>query len=416
MPAKHDLLRILEEDSASTLYLAKDKKRGTECWMRRFKTRKAEEIDGLKELFSQLAPLEDPHLEKALEFGTDKEGFFAITAPLEGETLEQTLQRGPLTAEEFEIVARQLLHALDSLHEQAIVHGSVRADYVRIAGTSPQDWQVTLGGFGQGFAMRGESKEAQIRAYRCTAPEQWQDGTTRRRTDVYALGCVLYEALAARPPFDGRALKELRIKHLGHDVAPLEKLASHVPAWMCRWVMRLLAADPEQRPRKAAAARELFEMREALPAAEAPRPEAPAPAAAPLPAPAPGPAAAGPLAQPVSAPVVLPASQTLVRNVTSSTIPISAAPRGRPAAGPPSPGRRPSSASIPVGRSIGRPAGAGMRGVPGGSSSKLTRYLLLGGTAVALGGIFILSRCGAPPPAPKPPPPAKHPTSGAKKK
>ena len=139
-------------------------------------------------------------------------------------------------------MALQLLEVLEALHEQSIVHGSLRPDFIRIAGSAAADWQVTLHGFGQGFAGRDDSKEEQIRAYRCTAPEQWQDGTTRRRTDVYALGCVLYEALTARPPFDGRVLKELRMKHLGHDLAPLQKLAAHVPSWMCAWVMHLLAA------------------------------------------------------------------------------------------------------------------------------------------------------------------------------
>lgn len=432
MPAKHDLLRTLEEDSASTLYLAKDKKRGTECCMRRFKTRKPEEIDGLKELFNQLASVDNPHVEKALEFGTDKEGIFIITAPQEGENLEHTLLRGPLTAEEFEVVALQLLEALDVLHERAIVHGSVRPDYVRIIGTSRKDWRVVLGGFGQGFAVREDSKEAQIRAYRCTAPEQWLDGTTRRRTDVYALGCVLYEALTARAPFDGRAMKELRLKHLGHDVAPLPKLASHVPAWMCAWVMHLLAADPEQRPRKAAAARELFEKREAPPPPEPSRAESPAPtpppAPTPTPAPAVFPAAPGPapapgsapvaaiaasaaasaaaLAQPVSAPVVLPASQTWVRNATSSTIPISAVvPRG---AAPMGPGagqapRRPSAAAIPVPRKTMAQPPKGGAAAPAGGKKNFMPYIMVGGTVLALLGLFGLTRCGSKPaPSAKP--------------
>ncbi|MCE2695530.1 MAG: protein kinase, partial [Verrucomicrobiaceae bacterium] len=246
MPARFVILRPLEEDSASTLFQVRDEKRGVEACLRRFKTKNAQEIEGLTELFNQLAGIDSIHVEKTVDFGTDKDGFYVVTAaPAASETLEAVLERGPLTAEEFEVVALQLLEALDALHDQAIVHGSIRADYVRITGKSATEWRVTLQGFGQGFATKDDSKEAQIRAYRCTAPEQWVDGTTRRRTDVYALGCVLYEALAARPPFDGRALKEIRHKHIGHDLAPLQKLAHHVPSWMCAWVMHLMAADPE---------------------------------------------------------------------------------------------------------------------------------------------------------------------------
>lgn len=423
MPAKYEILRTLDEDSATALYVAREKKKPADVWFRRFKTRKQDEIDGLKELYGQLATLDSPHVEKPLDFGTDKEGFFVVTAPQEGETLEQALLRGPLTAEEFEVLALQMLTALDLLHDQAVVHGSIRPDYIRILGSSRKDWRMVLGGFGHGFAVREDSKEAQIRAYRCTAPEQWQDGTTRRRTDVYALGCVLYEALAARPPFDGRALKEMRLKHISHDLAPLQKLASHVPGWMCAWVMHLLAADPEQRPRKAAAARELFEKREAPklpelpPRSEAPKGPITPPTTPPVslglappppqsPAPSPHPVLSPP---PVSAPVMLPAAQAMVRNVTSSTIPITTGPRapGRP--GLPVPGASASAGAkskAATGPTVTAPR-QGLTPPPRPPSSitaagaraaqrkkDLKPILIPAGTVLVLLALFGLSRCG----------------------
>ena len=321
MPTRHEILKLLEEDSSSTLHLARDPS-GAECSVRRFKTQKPEEIEGLNELFTQLSALPSEHLMKIEDFGTDAEGFFVkMAGQPTGETLEKILERGPLTEEEFEALTTQLLDALDVLHEHAMVHGSLRADHVRITGSSAKNWRVTLCGFGQGFATRGEARDAQVRAFRCTAPEQWEDGTTRRRTDIYGLGCVLYEALAARPPFDSKSLKELRHKHMAHDLPPLRKLAPHVPSWMCAWVMHLLAADPEQRPRKAGVARMLYERREAPNLPELPHmeraPEAPT---------QPTPLAAASVPETVSEAIPLPTPQQMSRHVTSSTIPIAAGP------------------------------------------------------------------------------------------
>lgn len=377
MPARFEILRPLEENTASTLLLVRDGKGGAEACLRRFKTTKPEEIEGLKELFTQLATVPDPHLGEVEEFDMDKEGFYTLSNhPPPGETLSTVLERGPLTVTEFETVALQLLEVLNALHEQAIVHGSLRPDVVRITGTSAADWRVTMHGFGEGFAARDDSKEEQIRAYRCTAPEQWQDGTTRRRTDVYALGCVLYEALAARPPFDGRALKELRLKHLGHDLPPLQKLAPHVPGWMCAWVMHLLAVDPEQRPRKAAAARELFERREAPNLPELPPLSATPPTALNTPP-------VSLAAQPVSAPVVLPTAQPTMRHATSSTIPIAVGPHV--AANAP---RRPSSAVVQR-RNYAQP-----RKPPAVLSQNKKPMLIAAAAILLMLAIFILPRCG----------------------
>ncbi|WP_395747457.1 serine/threonine protein kinase [Prosthecobacter sp.] len=391
MSSRFEILRPLEEDTASKLLLVRDNKRGDELRLRRFKTTKQEEIDGLQELFRQLAPLQNPHLDRLIDFGADKDGFYTIVAgSLPGETLSAILERGPLTEKEFEAVASQLLEALSALHEEAIVHGSLRPDYVRISGSSAEEWKVTLHGFGQGFAGRNDSKEEQIRAYRCTAPEQWQDGTTRRRTDVYALGCILYEALTARPPFDGRVLKELRLKHLGHDLAPLQKLAPHVPGWMSAWVMHLMAVDPEQRPRKAAAARELFQRREApdLPPRSEPAPQAPTSTP-----PAPF------LQQPLSAPVVLPTPQHGARNATSSTIPIAAGPHvaankpKRPTAAP-----APAAAAVPAQR---KPPTPPLRKTPGAGAKNHKPIIIAAAAVILIIVVFILPRCGSKPAPPK---------------
>lgn len=383
MASNFEILRTLEEDTSSTLHVVRDKKRGRESCLRRFKTLKMEEVDGLKELFMQVSHIDSPNLQPIVEFGTDREGFFFVTEePPPGESLSELLERGPLTEKEFEVVALQLLDVLDVLHEQTVVHGSLRPDFVRIAGRSPADWRVTIHGFGQGFAGRDDSREEQIRAYRCTAPEQWQDGTTRRRTDVYALGCVLYEALAARPPFDGKVLKELRIKHIGHDLAPLQKLATHVPAWMCAWVMHLLAVDPEQRPRKAAAARELFLRREApnLPELSS-RSETSTETV--------------PTTPPVSlnlqpsAPVVLPTPQQGARyQATSSTIPIAAGPHVA-AARP----NRPSTSVVQPSRKTFTPP----RKPPVATEKRNLKPVIgIVGSILALLLVFSLMRCGQP--------------------
>ena len=407
MSTRFEILRPLEDDTASKLLLVRDNKRENELRLRRFKTQKPEEIEGLKELFRQLSGLENPHLDRLIDHGTDKDGFYTIVAgTLPGETLPEVLERGPLTEKEFTALALQLLDALSALHEAAIVHGSLRPEHVRITGSSAADWQVTLHGFGQGFATKTDSPEEQIRAYRCTAPEQWQDGTTRRRTDVYALGCILFEALTARAPFDGRTLKELRLKHLGHDVTPLPKLASHVPAWMTSWVMHLMSADPEQRPRKAAAARELFEKHESPAATE----QAPRPQPMPLP-PTQLPAGPGPAPQNLrSAPIILPSPQPGARNATSSTIPIAAGPhvaatRPRPgAAAPAMPAPRKAPAPQP------RPAAAAPAALSATSKTRHFKPIVIGAAAVlVLAGVFTVSHCSKKTePAASKQPPAKR--------
>lgn len=360
MPSRFKVLKNLDENTTSLLKLVRDSHLKSDFIQRRFKTTALADIEGLRSLFAQLAVLDSPRLDRIIEAAEDEKGFFVLTpAPLEGITLPEMLARGPLSAEEFETLTRQLLDALELIHDQAIVHGTLTPECVRIAGTKPSEWQVKLGGFGVGFAAAGTEEEHQVAAYRCAAPEQWQKSPARRRSDVYSLGCVLYEALAGRPAFQSRSLKELRTKHLGRDLPDLAKLAPHVPAWMSSWVMSLIITDAEARPRKASVARESF-----------------APHGTPSGAPAMAPAAATPPPG-VSAPIVLSVTQP-ARNATASTIPIAvgpqvgAAPVPRRQPGPPRPVARP-----PAQRLSQQPAGRPPWQRPGVITSVVVGVLLI---------------------------------------
>ena len=154
-----------------------------------------------------------------------------------------------------------------------------------------------MGGFGEGFGRKSEAEPAEPAAYRCTAPEQWRGDAVGRRTDVYAMGCVFYEALAGKPPFRPDSINGLRATHLASDFVPLTKEAPQVKPWISAWVVKLLDPDMETRPKDAAAALNLFSLRDQLlPPAQGPSPALPpgyASQTAPHPYPSPAPITSG---------------------------------------------------------------------------------------------------------------------------
>jgi chemotaxis signal transduction protein len=89
------------------------------------------------------------------------------------------------------------------------------------------------------------------------SPEQWfGDGpgftALDGRTDIYALGCTLYEALAGHAPFVGATKEEMRSKHLNEAPQPLHEVAAHVPESVSRVILRALEKDRDFRPASAA--------------------------------------------------------------------------------------------------------------------------------------------------------------------
>jgi eukaryotic-like serine/threonine-protein kinase len=94
------------------------------------------------------------------------------------------------------------------------------------------------------------------------APEQWQ-GRPQRASDVYALGCVLYELVTGETPFDG-SLPQLMLAHLEQRPARPTWLRAGVPGELERTILRMLAKDPAMRPTMRELADELGDLADAL--------------------------------------------------------------------------------------------------------------------------------------------------------
>ena len=188
---------------------------------------------------------------------------FLVMEYLEGETLAAISQRGLLDLETIADACARIATALAALHAVGIVHCDVK----------PENLFVLHGGgvkvidFGVSRHVDEPAHDESISgtpAY--MAPEQWR-GAPVLASDVYSLGCVMYELLTGDVPFDG-SLPQLMMAHTEQRPARPSWLRAAVPMELERLVLRALAKDPAMRPTMAEMARSLarlVDVREELP-------------------------------------------------------------------------------------------------------------------------------------------------------
>lgn len=261
MASRFSIQQTLSDHGTGLLARAVDSRTGMPVVVRVFRCPSEEELVSLEGLMRVLAELGHPNIEPIHEVVREGTELTVVTEALEGEPLSEILSAGPLSVDEFKVVAGQVMGALSAAHQKGAVHGSLNAGRILVTRKPGEAWKTLVTGYGMGFG--DAEKTGDLSPYLCVPPEQWEQRPARRRSDVYAVGCVFYQALSGRSPFDGKTLKEVRHKHMKHDVRPLESAAPQAPPWLCNWVMSLLTASPDERPAHAAAALDAFRTAEA---------------------------------------------------------------------------------------------------------------------------------------------------------
>ncbi len=183
---------------------------------------------------------------------------------LEGGSLSESLDKGPLTILEVERIAEALLKVLICLHDEGIVHRDVKPSNVLFGdGDVPKLADLgTLRPVNEANDLTGTNLTVGTPAY--MSPEQVAGAEPAPSSDLYSLGVTLYELLTGKRPFEGRSGFDVARMHMMDEVPPVRRKRPDCPRWLAGFVHRLLEKDPKKRWPDATKALETFTSRNDL--------------------------------------------------------------------------------------------------------------------------------------------------------
>ena len=198
-----------------------------------------------------IARLSHPHILPLFDSGVADGLLYYVMPYLRGESLRRRLQRESQLPVPVALgIAREVALALDYAHRQGVIHRDVKPENILL-----EDGQAVVADFGVAAAMQVVASEEKLtesgRAIGTPAymsPEQaGGDAKLDGRSDIYSLGCVVYEMLGGEPPFAGVTPHALMVQQVVAPLPPLGPRRPEVPEPIVRAVERALAKKPDDR-------------------------------------------------------------------------------------------------------------------------------------------------------------------------
>jgi serine/threonine protein kinase len=247
---------LLGRGGMSVVYLAEHMRLGRKVALKVLAPTLAQD-EGFRERFiyesQRAAELDHPNVISIYDAGEveggDADGLLYIAMRyVRGADLRTILkEQGPLSVGRTLFVLEQVASALDAAHDRSLVHRDVKPSNILVA--QPSD-HVYLTDFGivKHTTSRGLTRTGIfVGTVDYAAPEQIEGRPLDGRTDVYALGCVLYESLTAKPPFDRDAEVAVMHAHLTEPPPPLTAARPDLPPALDRIVATAMAKPKEER-------------------------------------------------------------------------------------------------------------------------------------------------------------------------
>jgi serine/threonine-protein kinase len=260
----YEVVSLLGEGGMGQVYRAKDTRLKRDVALKILPDAFAADPDRVARFQREaelLATLNHPHI--AGIYGLEQaDGMRALVLELvEGPTLADRIAQGPIPPDEAILIAGQIADALEAAHEKGVIHRDLKPANIKL---TPDD-AVKVLDFGLAKMLENPATPAALSmsptlSVHATyagvilgtavymSPEQARGKTVDKRTDVWAFGCVLYEMLTGKPPFQGEDIAEVIGAIIHKDIA-WDRLPPSTPATVRMVLTRCLGKDPKERMR-----------------------------------------------------------------------------------------------------------------------------------------------------------------------
>jgi hypothetical protein len=191
---------------------------------------------------------------EVIDFGTDSAGVvYCVYEAITGDSLKSVVTAdGRFPVATALAIGRQIAAALAAAHSSGLVHGNLTTENVLLFNDAEGGINIKLLDFGSADPMAADDTGLAPTEFAYLSPEQCS-GTKAadEKSDIYALGVILYEMLTGVPPFAGEKPTDVLIKHIEEPPAPMIAFRNDIPAAVEPIVLKALSKNPEMRQQSA---------------------------------------------------------------------------------------------------------------------------------------------------------------------
>jgi len=257
LAGRYELREVIGRGAAAVVYRALDRKHARDVAVKVLRAELTQSLtaDRFVREIGIAAALTHPHILPLYDSGEENGRFYYVTPFIEGESLRQHLERSPqLPPQEAVVLARALASALECAHAHGIVHRDLKPENVLLV-----SGQALLSDFGIAQVLRPAAGQPRftltglvVGTPQYMSPEQAAgDGAADARSDIYSLGCMLYEMLAGVAPFEGDSVQAIIARRFTEVAPDVRERRGEVPRAVADLVASMLEREPSDRVQSA---------------------------------------------------------------------------------------------------------------------------------------------------------------------
>ncbi|MDX5476256.1 MAG: Stk1 family PASTA domain-containing Ser/Thr kinase [Bacillaceae bacterium] len=187
--------------------------------------------------------LDHPNIVSIYDIGEEDDIYFIVMEHVSGKTLKQYIQNSPvISMEKIVSIMKQLTSAIAHAHENGIIHRDIKPQNILI----DHYGNIKVTDFGIAMALSSTTitqTNSLLGSVHYLSPEQARGGLATKKSDIYALGIVMFELLTGTLPFSGESAVSIALKHLQSDTPSPRKWNRDIPQSLENVVLRSMAKD-----------------------------------------------------------------------------------------------------------------------------------------------------------------------------